>query len=153
LNQDLENQAGSSRGNGGMKSNGNMKAVGKGIRFGGNKYGDSKDPKHATKSGNVWEGSETRNKRDVWTVSPSRYKEAHFATYPPELISPCVLAGSKPEDWVLDPFSGSGTTGEVAMQFGRNYIGLELNPDYALLSEKRLLDACGLFGSVEIKKQ
>ena len=125
---------------------------GKGIRFGGNKYGDSDDPKHATKSGNIFEGSVTRNKRDVWTVSPSRYKEAHFATYPPELISPCILAGSKQGDWVLDPFSGSGTTGEVAMQFGRNYVGLELNPDYALLSEKRLLDSCGLFGSVEIQE-
>lgn len=124
---------------------------GKGIRFGGNKYGDNDDPKHTTKSGNVFEGAEFRNKRDVWFVAPSRYKEAHFATYPPELITPCVLAGSKPDDWVLDPFSGSGTTGEVAMQFGRNYIGLELNPEYAALSEKRLLDACGLFGAVEIK--
>jgi DNA modification methylase len=124
---------------------------GKGIRFGGNKYGDSDDPKHATKSGNVYQGSETRNKRDVWFISPSRYKEAHFATYPTELVSPCVLAGSKPDDWVLDPFSGSGTTGEVAMQFGRNYIGLELNPEYAALSEKRLLDACGLFGEVKIE--
>ena len=54
---------------------------------------------------------------------------------------------------MLDPFSGSGTTGEVAMQFGRNYIGLELNPEYAALSEKRLLDACGLFGAVEIKEK
>jgi len=125
---------------------------GKGIRFGGNKYGDSTDPKHATKSGNVYQGSDTRNKRDVWTVAPSRYKEAHFATYPPELILPCILAGSKPDDLVLDPFSGSGTTGEVAMQNNRNYLGLELNPEYASMSEKRLLEACGLFGSVEIIK-
>lgn len=125
---------------------------GKGIRFGGNKYGDSTDPKHATKSGNVYQGSETRNKRDVWTVAPSRYKEAHFATYPPELILPCILAGSKPDDLVLDPFSGSGTTGEVAMQNNRNYLGLELNPEYASMSEKRLLDACGLFGTVEVIK-
>lgn len=124
---------------------------GKGIRVGGNKYGDNDDSKHATKSGNVFEGSEFRNKRDVWSVAPSRYKEAHFATYPPELITPCVLAGSKPDDWVLDPFSGSGTTGEVAMQFGRNYIGLELNAEYAALSEKRLLDSCGLFGQVVVE--
>jgi DNA modification methylase len=124
---------------------------GKGIRFGGNKYGDSDDPKHATKSGNVYEVSDTRNKRDVWTVAPSRYKEAHFATYPPELILPCVLAGSKADDLILDPFSGSGTTGEVAMSQGRNYLGLELNPEYALMSEKRLTDACGLFGSVEVR--
>ena len=84
-------------------------------------------------------------------VAPSRYKEAHFATYPPELITPCILAGSKTDDWVLDPFSGSGTTGEVAMQFGRNYIGLELNPECAVLSEKRLVDSCGLFGEVVVE--
>jgi site-specific DNA-methyltransferase (cytosine-N4-specific) len=95
--------------------------------------------------------AETRNKRDVWVVTPSRYKEAHFATYPPELILPCILAGSKADDIVLDPFSGSGTTGVVAMQFGRNYIGLELNPEYASMSEKRLMDACGVFGEVEVR--
>ena len=123
---------------------------GKGIRFGGNKYGDSDDPKHATKSGNVYEGSETRNKRDVWTVATRSYKEAHFATYPPELILPCIKAGSREGDIVLDPFSGSGTTGEVALQLGRNYIGCELNPDYAALSEKRISEAIGMFGTVTV---
>lgn len=92
-----------------------------------------------------------RNKRDVWTIGTSRYKEAHFATYPPELILPCVLAGSKPNDLVLDPFSGSGTTGVVAMSNGRDYLGLELNPEYALMSEKRLTDACGMFGEVDVQ--
>lgn len=124
---------------------------GKGIRFGGNKYGNSDDPKHATKSGNVYEGSELRNKRDVWTVTTSRYADAHFATYPPELILPCVLDGSKVGDIVLDPFSGSGTTGQVALQNGRNYIGCELNPEYAQLSLKRIDDAVGLFGEVFIE--
>ena len=93
---------------------------------------------------------EMANKRDVWNVATRPYKEAHFATYPAELITPCVLAGSKTGDIVLDPFSGSGTTGEVALTYGRSYIGLELNPEYALLSEKRILDSAGLFGSVEI---
>jgi len=110
------------------------KTGGAGIRFGGNKYGDSDDPKHATKSGNVYQGSETRNKRDVWTVTTSRYKGAHFATYPAELVEPCVLAGSREGDWVLDPFNGSGTTGVVALAHNRNYVGLELNPDYADLA-------------------
>lgn len=91
-----------------------------------------------------------RNKRDVWTVNTSRYADAHFATYPPELIIPCVLAGSKEGDVVLDPFSGSGTTGEVALQLGRNYVGCELNLDYAKLSEKRITDAIGMFGSFEL---
>jgi DNA modification methylase len=92
-----------------------------------------------------------RNKRDVWNVAVKSYKEAHFATYPPELITPCILAGSKEGDIVLDPFSGSGTTGEVALQHGRNYIGLELNPEYAKLSEKRLTQAVGMFGQVSVK--
>ena len=64
------------------------------IKFGGNKYGDSNDPKHATKSGNEYTDAGTRNKRDVWTVSTRSYKGAHFATFPPALIEPCILAGS-----------------------------------------------------------
>jgi len=121
-----------------------------GVRFGGNKYGDSTDPMHATKSGNVYVEDGLRNKRDVWTVTTSRYADAHFATYNPELIRPCILAGTKEGDLVLDPFSGSGTTGEVAMQAGRNYVGLELNPEYAQLSLKRISDAIGMFGDVEV---
>lgn len=165
-----------------------------------------------------------RNKRDVWSVAVKPYADAHFATYPAELITPCVLAGTsekgncancgspysrilerpkppeveasdldrfgdgsagvhrkvgqKYQDWlnanpavtigwqkncdcltdeisiplILDPFSGSGTTGEVALNHGRNYIGLELNPDYAKLSEKRLTNAAGMFGEVFIQE-
>ena len=92
-----------------------------------------------------------RNKRSVWQVTTSRYKDAHFATYPPELITPCILAGSKENDIVLDPFSGSGTTGEVALLQNRNYIGLELSPEYAKLSEKRLLESGGMFASVSLR--
>ena len=93
----------------------------------------------------------SRNKRDVWTVATKPYSGAHFAVYPPELIKPCILAGSREGDTVLDPFSGSGTTGEVALQNGRNYIGLELSADYAALSESRITNAVGMFGSVELK--
>lgn len=92
-----------------------------------------------------------RNKRDVWSVAVRPYKDAHFATYPTELITPCILAGSQEGDIVLDPFSGSGTTGEVALLNNRNYIGLELNPEYAKLSEKRLTDAIGMFGEVIVR--
>lgn len=94
--------------------------------------------------------AETRNKRSVWTVNTKSYKEAHFAVYPPELITPCVLAGSAEGDTVLDPFSGSGTTGEVALTHGRNYVGVELNPDYAALSEKRITNAIGMLGEVRV---
>jgi len=132
-----------------IRENASVSNVGH-IRFGGNKYGDSDDPKHATKSGNVYEADGKRNKRSVWNVSTRGYKEAHFAVYPPELITPCILAGSAVGETVLDPFSGSGTTGEVALTHGRDYIGIELNPEYAALSEKRISNAIGMLGSVEV---
>lgn len=119
-------------------------------RFGGQKYGDNDDKKFATYSGNEYVANGTRNKRSVWTVTTKGYKEAHFAVYPPELITPCVLAGSAEGDTVLDPFSGSGTTGEVALQNGREYIGVELNPDYAELSQRRITKAIGMLGKVEL---
>jgi len=85
-----------------------------------------------------WEPSETRNRRSVWTVPTRPYKGAHFATFPPALIEPCILAGSRPGDVVLDPFMGSGTTAAVAKQHGRQYIGCELNEEYWPLQEARL---------------
>jgi DNA modification methylase len=94
---------------------------------------------------------EFRNKRSVWNVGVASFKDAHFAVYPPALIEPCIKAGSAEGDTVLDPFSGSGTTGEVALKLGRNYIGCELNPDYARLSEKRITEALGMFADVEVK--
>lgn len=78
------------------------------------------------------------NARDVWHISTKPYREAHFATFPPDLIEPCILAGSKEGDTVLDPFNGSGTTGEVSIKHNRNYIGCELNPDYVRLTRRRL---------------
>lgn len=177
------------------------------IRFGGNKYGDSEEQLHRTKSGNEYTDSGKRNKRSVWTVSTRPFKEAHFATFPPELIEPCVLAstshfgmcaecnapykriverGEIPDrttrdntlgvipgrdkttrlntvdmavipttttGWgktctcatdavkpcvILDPFSGAGTTGVVAIKHSRCYIGTELNPDYVEMSRKRI---------------
>lgn len=76
------------------------------------------------------DGKPVKNRRDVWTVSTRPYKGAHFATFPPELIEPCILAGSRPGGTVLDPFIGSGTAAEVAHRLGRECIGIELNPDY-----------------------
>lgn len=84
------------------------------------------------------DGIPARNKRDVWTISTKPYKEAHFATFPPALIEPCILAGSKEGDTILDPFNGSGTTGEVALKHNRNYIGCELNPEYIQMTKRRL---------------
>ena len=109
--KNLPNQVGSTRVPG--KTNGNMKAVG---------------------------GSETRNKRSVWTVTTKPFRGAHFATFPKELIEPCVLAGCPKGGTVFDPFTGSGTTAVVALNNGRNYIGTELNPDYVKLAESRIAD-------------
>jgi DNA modification methylase len=108
------------------------------IRFGGNKYGDSNDPKHATKSGNVWEPTETRNKRDVWNIPTKPFKGAHFAVMPEALVEPCILAGSRENDLILDPFAGSGTVGVVAKRLNRNFVGVELNSEYAEIAEKRI---------------
>ena len=80
-----------------------------------------------------------RNKRSVWTVTTKPYKGAHFATFPPDLIEPCILAGCPEGGTVLDPFGGSGTTGEVAASEGRKAILIELNPKYAKLAH----DRCG----------
>lgn len=80
----------------------------------------------------------TRNRRSVWTVATRPYKGAHFATFPPALIEPCILAGSRPDDIVLDPFMGSGTTAQVALQHGRRYLGCELNESYKELQTERI---------------
>jgi DNA modification methylase len=79
----------------------------------------------------------TRNRRTVWTVTPKPFKGAHFATFPPKLIEPCILAGSKTGSLVIDPFNGAGTTGLVALEHGRRYVGIELNPSYIEMSYQR----------------
>jgi DNA modification methylase len=79
-----------------------------------------------------------RNKRSVWTVATCPYPDAHFATFPPKLITPCIQAGAPEGGVVLDPFVGSGTTAMVAHALGRRYVGIELNPEYVAMAEKRL---------------
>lgn len=83
------------------------------------------------------DGERKRSLRDVWTVNTKPYAEAHFAVYPKELILPCILAGSEVGDTVLDPFSGSATTGVGAVELGRNYVGLESSAEYIDLSHRR----------------
>lgn len=80
---------------------------------------------------------EKRNKRSVWTVPTAPCKEAHFATYPPDLIKPCILAGTRPGDTVIDPFGGSGTTGAVALELGRSAILIELEESYLPIMRRR----------------
>ena len=108
LSQDIENQKGSNRANGGSKTNG-------------------------------------ANKRSVWNVSTKPFKEAHFATFPENLIVDCIKAGCPEDGIVLDPFMGAGTTALVACKLNRNYVGFEINPIYIRIAEKRLKDELGLF--------
>ena len=82
-----------------------------------------------------------RNKRDVWTVSTNGFRGAHFAVFPEKLIEPCILAGSPLGGTVLDPFAGSGTTGVVAKRLWRDFIGCEINPDYAQMAADRIAAA------------
>lgn len=111
-----------------------------GMKFGGDKYG--KDVKgFEIYSGNKYSANGKRNKRDVWSVTPAHYKEAHFATFPEELVKPMLLAGCPKDGIVLDPFMGSGTTGAVAILNGRHYIGCELNEKYIEMANKRISDA------------
>ena len=117
------------------KTNGPMKAVG---HLSAHMEGTQRN------DGDMWRLADrgvaprgTRNKRSVWTVATHPYSEAHFATFPPKLIEPCILAGSRPGDIVFDPFFGSGTTGEVAQRLGRQWIGCELNPAYEKLGADR----------------
>lgn len=84
------------------------------------------------------EYSGSRNKRSVWSVNTKPFSGAHFAVFPSELIVPCILAGSREGDVVLDPFMGSGTTAVVARQLGRQYLGCEINPEYKSLQDERL---------------
>lgn len=137
--QDLESQEGSWRANGGAKTNGPMKPVvrktdkqrGHSRRHAG--FNDRWD--HMTKAEQAANG---RNKRTIWTVATHPFSEAHFATFPEDLIKPCILAGCPEGGIVLDPFGGSGTTAVVSRSLGRKSIYIDLNPKYADMAIKRL---------------
>jgi DNA modification methylase len=143
--QDIEGQAGSNRVPG--KTNGNMKAVGgprskrdsfkrtnskRAQAIPGQRVGTHREDREESTYDTAM-----RNRRSVWDVATRPYKEAHFATYPPKLIEPCILAGSRPGDVVFDPFGGSGTTAAVALLHGRRAITCELNPEYIKLIKQR----------------
>jgi DNA modification methylase len=134
LDQNLADQKGSDRVPG--KLSGTMKAV---ARKRGVPPRHAEYPETSDQSGldSVGRG-EGRNKRSVWTVATQPFSGAHFATFPPALIEPCILAGCPVDGMVLDPFGGAGTTGLVAERLGRNATLIELNPEYADLARERL---------------
>lgn len=152
LSQNVQGQVGSARANGGAKTNGNMKAVARkrvpsgwaecdrGEKIG--RYPRVKD--NASMDSALAIMPLDRNKRTVWSIPTYSFSEAHFATFPPDLVRPCILAGSRPGETVLDPFGGSGTTGQVALELGRHAILCELNPAYRELIARRTRVTPGL---------
>jgi len=79
-----------------------------------------------------------RNRRSVWSIATHPFPGAHFATSPPALVEPCILAGCPAGGCVLDPFSGAGTVGMVALRHGRNFVGVEINPEYVEMARSRI---------------
>lgn len=146
LAQDLEQQAGSDRVP--NKLNGNMKAcIARPSRENFRRlnagkrsvvHPNSRVATHRAERADSQYDLMTRNKRSIWTVPTRSYKGAHFATFPPALIEPCIRAGSRANDIVFDPFMGSGTTAEVAIVNDRHYLGCELNPAYKPLQDERI---------------
>jgi DNA modification methylase len=151
--QDIDAQEGSARANGGRKTNGRMKAVG----------GPAKQRGHARRHDGLsdkWDAmskaeqqAAARNLRNVWTIATQPFKQAHFATFPPALVEPCIKAGCPQGGLVLDPFGGAGTTGLVASRLQRDAILIELNPDYGAIARSRIEGDEGLFATVSIEPQ
>ena len=105
-----------------------------------------------TKSRQYLYNSEScEQKKSVWHVPTKPFRGAHFAVMPEALAEPCVLAGSNPEGTVLDPFAGSGTVGVVSLRNNRRFVGVELNPEYAAIAEKRIVGDQPMFNQVEVK--
>ena len=147
LQKNIDNQKGSSRANGGMKSNGNMKAMGR-KKFDKNMGGSGTsfvDHSGYKKADGTYMINPTRNKRNVWTITTKPFKGSHFATFPKDLIEPCIKAGCPENGIVLDPFGGAGTTGIVSALNNRNAILIELNPEYIKIAEDRIEKELGLF--------
>jgi DNA modification methylase len=114
---------------------------------------NGRNPSGNEKPGSVFQTDNKANKRSVWTIASQGFAEAHFATFPPKLVEPCILAGTPTdrESIVLDPFLGSGTTALVARRLGRSALGIELNPDYVAMAKRRLQEDNPLFSQIEIR--
>lgn len=112
---------------------------GGGAYTGGRAHDNSAQVKRES-HGNVENPTGRRNKRDVWTISTTGFRGAHFAVFPEKLVEPCILAGCPAGGVVLDPFMGSGTTGVVAKRLGRDFVGVEINPEYVKMAAARIAE-------------
>jgi DNA modification methylase len=160
LAQDVEGQKGSDRANGGRKTNGPMKAVGgphrtdkqhgHGRRHSGfNARWDAMSREEQQANGRNLRNFEPAPV-DVWPIATRPFSDAHFATFPPELVERCLKAGCPKGGTVLDPFGGAGTTGLVADRMGLDAILIELNPEYIEIAQKRIRSDAGMFDDVEV---
>lgn len=145
--QNIEQQRGLDRQPG--KTNGTMKAALP--RFGGNKYGEDGREETRTKSGKAYIPTLRRNKRSVWNISTAGFRGAHFAVFPEKLVEPCILAGCPEGGTVLDPFTGSGTTGVVAKRLGRNFVGCEIKPEYWQMATDRITNTQRCFEQLTVE--
>lgn len=149
LAQDVQAQAGSHRANAGAKTNGPMKAV---------QHKSDKQRGHIRKHAGFnerWDQMTVAEQqstpammRDVWFVPPAQFRGEHFAVMPDEIARRCVLAGSRENDTVLDPFCGRGTTGIVALRYGREFVGIDLNPAHINMSREAIQNSAPLFNEV-----
>ena len=139
-NEAVAGSKGTARPNSRLRRKGNAKTFRGGGVYTGNKSFNNSEIQDRESHGNSINETGLRRKRSVWNVATKGYKGAHFATFPPELIKPCILASAPVGGIVLDPFFGSGTTGEVALKEDRDFIGIELNPEYCELAKTRLPD-------------
>ena len=112
-----------------------------GAKYSGGAPGQSSQAIHQPRA--PGEAPAMRRGRDIWSIGTNNYRSAHFATYPPELVKPCILAGSPDGGMVLDPFFGAGTTGVTAITLGRQYIGIEISPDNCRIAEARIAEGSG----------
>jgi len=164
LSQDVQNQIGSERANGGAKTNGPMKAVGRGVGWGHGTDAEQRQRGRVRKLAEAGSGTKNngsfdqamaimpsvRNKRSVWSIATQSFKEAHFATFPLEIPTICIKAGCPVGGVVLDPFFGAGTTGLAADRLQRDCIGIELNPAYAEMARQRIQGDATLLADVQV---
>jgi DNA modification methylase len=127
------------------------RAIAEPAKYAGDDRGARGDTRRGTSMNSMSSATgETRNKRDVWTIATKPFRGAHFAVMPEALVEPCILASSKPDDLVLDPFTGSGTVAVVALKHGRNFVGVELNPEYAEIAKNRIESSQPMFNEVNV---
>jgi hypothetical protein len=145
LAQNVEAQEGSARANAGGKTNGPMRAVSRKVAAGNPRTTAAAAPGIDDRKHQPYDGA---NLRSVWWISPAQYREGHYAVMPDTLAELCIVAGCPDDGVVLDPFGGAGTTGLVADRLGRDAILIELNPEYAEMARRRIINDAPLFAEV-----